>query len=84
MKIMDFFKGIDDKRAKQLIKIITGKRKNDMTKNEFNTIINNSTNIFRNTTWQELDAIQNESESNQLVLHFIAGHNVQEFLKLDK
>ena len=82
MKIMDFFKGIDDKRAKQLIKIITGKRKNDMTKNEFNTIINNSTKIFRNTTWQELDAIQNESESNQLVLQFIAGHNVHEFLKV--
>ena len=82
MKIMDFFKGIDDNRAKQLIKIITGKRKNDMTKNEFNTIINNSTKIFRNTTWQELDAIQNESESNQLVLHFIAGNNVQEFLKV--
>ena len=84
MKIMDFFKGIDDKRAKQLIKIITGKRKNDMTKNEFLTIKNNSTKIFRNTTWQELDAIQNESESNRLVLHFIAGHNVHEFLKLDK
>ena len=82
MKIIDFFEGIEDKRAKELIKIITGKRKNDMTKNEFNTIINNSTKIFRNTTWQELDAIQNESESNQLVLHFIAGHNVHEFLKV--
>ena len=82
MKIMDFFKGIDDKRAKELIKIITGKRKNDMTKNEFNTIINNSTKIFKHTTFEELDAIQNESESNKLVLHFIAGNNVQEFLKV--
>ena len=82
MKIIDFFEGIDNKRAKELIKVITGKRKDDMTKDEFKTIINNSTKIFRNTTWQELDAIQNESESNQLVLHFIAGHNVHEFLKV--
>ena len=82
MKIIDFFEGIDDKRAKELIDIITGKRKDDMTKDEFDTIINNSTNIFRHTTFEELDAIQNESEANRLVLHFIAGNNVQEFLKV--
>lgn len=82
MKIIDFFEGIDDKRAKELIKVITGERKDDMTKNEFDTIINNSTNIFRHTTFEELNTIQNESESNKLVLHFIAGNNVQEFLKV--
>ena len=82
MKVMDFFEGIEDKRAKQLIKVITGKRKDDMTKDEFDTIINNSTKIFRHTTFEELDAIQNKSESNRLVLHFIAGNNVQEFLKV--
>ena len=82
MKIIDFFKGIEDKRAKALIKIITGERKDDMTKDEFDTIINNSTQIFRHTTFEELNTIQNESESNRLVLHFIAGNNVQEFLKV--
>ena len=82
MKIIDFFEGIDDKRVKELIDIITGKRKDDMTKDEFDTIINNSTKIFKHTTFEELDAIQNESESNKLVLHFIAGNNVQEFLKV--
>ena len=82
MKVMDFFEGIEDKRAKELIKVITGKRKDDMTKDEFDTIINNSTKIFKHTTFEELDAIQNESETNQLVLHFIAGNNVQEFLKV--
>ena len=82
MKIIDFFEGIEDKRAKQLIDIITGERKDDMTKDEFDTIINNSTKIFKHTTFEELDAIQNESEPNQLVLHFIAGNNVQEFLKV--
>lgn len=82
MKVMDFFEGIEDKRAKELIKVITGKRKDDMTKDEFDTIINNSTKIFKHTTFEELDAIQNESESNRLVLHFIAGNNVQEFLKV--
>ena len=82
MKVMDFFEGIEDKRAKELIDIITGKRKDDMTKYEFDTIINNSTKIFKHTTFEELDAIQNESESNRLVLHFIAGNNVQEFLKV--
>ena len=82
MKVMDFFEGIEDKRAKQLIKVIIGKRKDDMTKDEFDTIINNSTKIFKHTTFEELDAIQNESESNRLVLHFIAGNNVQEFLKV--
>ena len=82
MKVMDFFEGIDNKRAKELIKVITGKRKDDMTKDEFDTIINNSTKIFKHTTFEELDAIQNESESNRLVLHFIAGNNVQEFLKV--
>ena len=82
MKVMDFFEGIEDKRAKELIKVITGKRKDDMTKDEFDTIINNSTKIFKHTTWEELDAIQNESESNRLVLHFIAGHNTHEFLKV--
>ena len=35
MKVMDFFEGIEDKRAKELIKVITGKRKDDMTKDEF-------------------------------------------------
>ena len=82
MKVMDFFEGIEDKRAKQLIKVITGKRKDDMTKDEFDTIINNSTKIFRHTTFKELKAIEEESVSNRLVLHFIAGHNVQEFLKV--
>ena len=82
MKVMDFFDGIENKRAKELIKVITGKRKDDMTKDEFDTIINNSTKIFKHTTFEELDAIQNESESNRLVLHFIAGNNVQEFLKV--
>ena len=82
MKVIDFFEGIEDKRAKELIKIITGKRKNDMTKNEFLTIINNRTKVFRHTTQQELEAMEKESESNRLVLHFIAGHNVQEFLKV--
>ena len=82
MKVMDFFEGIEDKRAKQLIKVIIGKRKDDMTKDEFDTIINNSTNIFRHTTFEELKAMEKESVSNRLVLHFIAGHNVQEFLKV--
>ena len=82
MKVMDFFEGIEDKRAKELIKVITGKRKDDMTKDEFKTIINNSTKIFKHTTFEELDAIQNESESNKLILHFIAGNNVQEFLNV--
>ena len=82
MKVMDFFEGIEDKRAKQLIKVITGKRKDDMTKDEFDTIINNSTKIFRHTTFEELKAIEKESVSNRLVLHFIAGHNVQEFLNV--
>ena len=82
MKVMDFFEGIEDKRAKELIKVITGKRKDDMTKDEFDTIINNSTKIFKHTTFEELDAIQNESESNRLVVHFIAGNNVQEVLKV--
>ena len=82
MKVMDFFEGIEDKRAKELIKVITGKRKDDMTKDEFDTIINNSTKIFRHTTFEELKAIEKESVSNRLVLHFIAGHNVQEFLKV--
>ena len=82
MQVMDFFEGIDDKRAKQLIKVITGKRKDDMTKDEFDTIINNSTKIFRHTTFEELKAIEKESVSNRLVLHFIAGHNVQEFLNV--
>ena len=82
MKVMDFFEGIEDKRAKELIKVITGKRKDDMTKDEFDTIINNSTKIFKHTTFEELDAIQNESESNKLILHFIAGNNVQEFLNV--
>ena len=82
MKIIDFFEEIDDRRAKELIDIITGKRKDDMTKDEFDTIINNSKKIFKHTTFEELDAIQNESESNRLVLHFIARNNVQEFLKV--
>lgn len=82
MKVIDFFEGIEDKRAKELIKVITGKRKDDMTKDEFDTIINNSTKIFRHTTFEELKAIEKESVSNRLVLHFIAGHNVQEFLKV--
>ena len=82
MKIIDFFEGIDDKRAKELIDIITGKRKDDMTKDEFDTIINNSTKIFRHTTFKELKAMEKESVSNRLVLHFIAGHNVQEFLNV--
>lgn len=82
MKIIDFFEGIEDKRAKELINVIIGKRKDDMTKDEFDTIINNSTKIFKHTTFEQLDAIQNESESNRLVLHFIAGNNVQEFLKV--
>ena len=82
MKVMDFFEGIEDKRAKELIKVITGKRKDDMTKDEFDTIINNSTKIFRHTTLQELKAIEKESVSNRLLLHFIAGHNVEEFLKV--
>ena len=82
MKVMDFFEGIEDKRAKELIKVITGKRKDDMTKDEFDTIINNSTKIFRHTTFKELKDIEKESISNRLVLHFIAGHNVQEFLKV--
>lgn len=82
MNVMDFFEGIEHKRVKELIKVITGKRKDDMTKDEFDTIINNSTKIFRHTTLKELNTIQNESESNKLVLHFIAGHNVQEFLKV--
>ena len=82
MKVMDFFEGIEDKRAKELIKVITGKRKDDMTKDEFKTIINNSTKIFRHTTLQELKAIEKESVSNRLLLHFIAGHNVQEFLNV--
>lgn len=82
MNVMDFFEGIEDKRVKELIKVITGKRKDDMTKDEFDTIINNSTKIFRHTTFEELKAIEKESVSNRLVLHFIAGHNVQEFLKV--
>ena len=82
MKVMDFFEGIEDKRAKELIKVITGKRKDDMTKDEFDTIINNSTKIFRHTTFEELKAIEKESVSNRLILHFIAGHNVQEFLNV--
>ena len=82
MKVMDFFEGIEDKRAKQLIKVITGKRKDDMTKDEFDTIINNSTKIFRHATFKELKAMEKESVSNRLVLHFIAGHNVQEFLNV--
>ena len=82
MKVMDFFEGIEDKRAKQLIKVITGKRKDDMTKDEFDTIINNSTKIFRHTTFKELKAMEKESVYNRLVLHFIAGHNVQEFLNV--
>ena len=82
MKVMDFFAGIEDKRAKELIKVITGKRKDDMTKDEFDTIINNSTKIFRHTTFEGLKAIEKESVSNRLVLHFIAGHNVQEFLNV--
>ena len=53
-----------------------------MTKDEFDTIINNSTKIFRHTTFKELKAMEKESVSNRLVLHFIAGHNVQEFLKV--
>ena len=82
MKVMDFFEGIDNKRAKELIKVITGKRKDDMTKDEFKTIINNSTKVFRHTTQQELKAMEKESVSNKLVLHFIAGNNVEEFLKV--
>ena len=82
MKVMDFFEGIEDKRAKQLIKVIIGKRKDDMTKDEFDTIINNSTKIFRHTTFEELKAIEKESVSNRLVLHFIAGNNVDEFLNV--
>ena len=82
MKIIDFFEGIDDKRANELIDIITGKRKDDMTKDEFKTIINNSTKVFRHTTQEELKAMEKESVSNKLVLHFIAGNNVQEFLKV--
>lgn len=82
MKVMDFFEGIEDKRAKQLIKVISGKRKDDMTKDEFDTIINNSTKIFKHTTFEELKAMEKESVSNRLVLHFIAGHNVDEFLNV--
>lgn len=82
VNLMDFFEGIEEARAKQIIEVILGKRKWDMKKDEFKTIIKNSTEVFRSTTQKDLKEFEKESETNKLVLHFIAGNNTDEFLNV--
>lgn len=80
MKIEQFFKGVD-KYDKVLAWLEGDINEIPITKDEFNKIIKNSTEIFRNSSKAEFDEL-NKDLSVRIVLHWIVGNNTDEFFKM--
>ena len=80
MKIEQFFKGVD-KYDKVLAWLEGDIDKIPITKDEYKTIIKNSTEIFRKSSKAEFDEL-NKDPSVRIVLHWIVGNNTDEFFKM--
>lgn len=83
IKSIDFFKGIQVTRANKMIKQLTDGTNFSATDYEVEKIIKNSTRIFKDWSIEDCDEFEEYSESNRIILHWVAGVNTQEFLKIE-
>lgn len=84
IKSKDFFKGLDEKKYKEIIDALINGKKLEVTEKEIDKINANSTRIFR--AWHEDDiiAFEDEDDDNRTILHWVAGLNTREYLKIYK
>lgn len=84
IKISDFFKGIENQRETEIIEMILDGRRFNVTDEEADKIIETSTRIFRRSIEEEILEFEQSSDENRLIMHWIAGLNTKEYLKVFK
>lgn len=83
-KSIDFFKGINDERTNELITGLQTNKEFNPTDEEIEIVKNNSSNIFKEITMDDVDAFEDKSERNRRVMHWVAGINTSAFLEIDE
>ena len=80
----DFFKGISKMRTIIILEALEGKGRLNVSEAEIDIINANSTKIFRTWTVEDIEQFEELNDSNRRLLHWVAGLNTREFLKIYK
>lgn len=82
IKAKDFFEGLNDERANEILETLSKGKRPDVTEAEYNEIIRQSTQIFGQITYDDVFEFEGESEMNRKLMHWVAGINTEAFLNI--